>query len=122
MTDDPCPFCEIIAKRAKGIIAFNWPDAIALVPLNPVNLHHLLFVPKAHFSRPDEDPGAYGELSKKAAAFAAVMGGDYNLIVNAGPDATQTVPHLHIHLVPRTAGDGLALPWTGQHRTERTTP
>lgn len=38
--------------------------------------------------------------------------GDCNLIVNQGPAATQTIPHLHAHVVPRREGDGLALPWT----------
>jgi hypothetical protein len=40
--------------------------------------------------------------------------GDCNLIASRGPAATQTVPHLHLHLVPRLEGDGLPLPWTGQ--------
>jgi diadenosine tetraphosphate (Ap4A) HIT family hydrolase len=40
--------------------------------------------------------------------------GAANFITSAGRDATQTVFHLHIHIVPRHAGDGLALPWTGQ--------
>ncbi len=35
-----------------------------------------------------------------------------NLITSAGREATQTVFHLHIHVVPRRDGDGLALPWT----------
>jgi histidine triad (HIT) family protein len=39
-----------------------------------------------------------------------------NIITSAGSDATQTVFHLHLHVVPRRAGDGLALPWTGDHR------
>lgn len=38
----------------------------------------------------------------------------YNLITATGSEATQTIPHFHVHLVPRLAGDGLTLPWTGQ--------
>jgi histidine triad (HIT) family protein len=37
---------------------------------------------------------------------------DCNLIVSKGPSATQTVAHLHLHIVPRRPGDGLALPWS----------
>ena len=35
----------------------------------------------------------------------------YNLITSCGRPATQSVPHIHVHLVPRTTNDGLALPW-----------
>ncbi|OHT47970.1 hypothetical protein BKG71_25700 [Mycobacteroides chelonae] len=37
-----------------------------------------------------------------------------NVITSIGPDATQTVFHTHIHVVPRRENDGLHLPWTGQ--------
>lgn len=39
-----------------------------------------------------------------------------NFITSAGPAATQSVFHLHVHLVPRFEDDGLILPWTGQRR------
>jgi histidine triad (HIT) family protein len=42
---------------------------------------------------------------------AAIMPDAFNIITSAGRDATQTVDHLHLHLVPRRPGDGLALPW-----------
>ena len=38
-----------------------------------------------------------------------------NLITSKGREATQSVFHLHVHVVPRAAGDGLPLPWTPQH-------
>ena len=41
---------------------------------------------------------------------------DYNLITSAGIPATQSVLHLHIHIVPRYENDGLHLPWTDQRR------
>jgi histidine triad (HIT) family protein len=40
--------------------------------------------------------------------------GPCNIITSVGAEATQTVFHLHLHVVPRRFGDGLALPWTGQ--------
>jgi histidine triad (HIT) family protein len=52
-----------------------------------------------------------------AADLADAVGGDMNIISSKGPAATQTVFHLHLHLVPRTAGDCLALPWTNQEGT-----
>lgn len=44
-----------------------------------------------------------------------------NLITSRGGAATQTVFHLHVHVVPREAGDGLALPWTPQQTTRTAT-
>ena len=41
-----------------------------------------------------------------------------NLITSVGAAATQTVKHLHIHIVPRHEGDGLHLPWTEQKKPE----
>jgi histidine triad (HIT) family protein len=38
-----------------------------------------------------------------------------NIITSIGRVATQSVFHLHVHIVPRHEGDGLCLPWTGQH-------
>jgi histidine triad (HIT) family protein len=49
----------------------------------------------------------------RAAQWARTCG-DANLITSVGSAATQTVFHLHVHVVPRRAGDGLALPWTSQ--------
>jgi diadenosine tetraphosphate (Ap4A) HIT family hydrolase len=44
-----------------------------------------------------------------------VNGLQANIITSIGPAASQTVMHTHLHIVPRTEGDGLHLPWTGQH-------
>ncbi|MFI0712504.1 HIT domain-containing protein [Streptomyces inhibens] len=42
-----------------------------------------------------------------------------NVITSRGPSATQTIRHLHIHLVPRADGDGLLLPWTAAGSAQR---
>ncbi|MFI5774395.1 HIT domain-containing protein [Streptomyces sp. NPDC051658] len=49
------------------------------------------------------------------------LGGQWNHLTSCGPDATQTVFHLHGHLVPRAADDGLALPWTRPIREQEPT-
>jgi hypothetical protein len=48
--------------------------------------------------------------------YAAGQGRDYNLIVNSGSDAGQTIKHLHIHYVPRSKDDGLVMPWDAQKK------
>ena len=51
-----------------------------------------------------------------AARWAEGQEDDFNLITSSGPAATQTIPHIHVHYVPRWPGDGLHLPWTGQEK------
>lgn len=113
MTD--CPFCEIAAGRAPASIVREWDETLAIEPLNPVVEGHVLVIPREHVTDFAADP----VVSAHTAYRAAELAGDYpagamNLITSRGPAATQTVFHLHLHLVPRRPGDGLALPWTGQ--------
>jgi histidine triad (HIT) family protein len=106
----PCPFCEIVAGRAPATIVEEWSQIIAIEPLNPVTPGHTLVLPKTHVADFTTDP----QVSAMAMACASelVMGlGSYNLITSKGRPATQSVFHLHLHLVPRAENDGLALPW-----------
>jgi histidine triad (HIT) family protein len=112
--DDPCVFCEIVAGRETSIRVVEWSDAIALVPLEPVTDGHLLVIPKTHVQDAAENPEVTGSMFARAAEIAVRP---YNLITSAGPEATQTVLHLHVHIVPRRGADGLALPWTEQQAT-----
>ncbi len=107
-----CPFCERIrAGRFDGHVRFG---CVTFEPLNPVTPGHRLVVPLLHFERADDDPEQTGRAFRLAAELAREKGlASFNLITSAGGAATQTVRHLHIHLVPRHEGDGLALPWTG---------
>ncbi|ALC32361.1 hypothetical protein ABE83_34620 (plasmid) [Streptomyces sp. CFMR 7] len=72
---------------------------------------HLLVLPRGHVADFTTDPVVSATVQLRAAELAAQIGGQWNYLTSCGPDATQTVFHLHGHLVPRTAGDGLALPW-----------
>ena len=103
-----CPFCDRIARQE-----FDPKTADSMVvtfePLAPVTPGHLLVVSRSHIRTAHDDPITAGFAMQKAATLA--RGGDYNIITSIGPAATQTVDHLHVHLVPRRHGDGLALPW-----------
>lgn len=115
MTEIPCPFCTIVAGRAPAEIVHEWSDAIAIVPLNPIVEGHVLVIPREHVTDFAADPVVSAHAAYRAAELAGdLAAGAMNLITSRGSAATQTVFHLHLHLVPRTAGDGLALPWTGQ--------
>jgi histidine triad (HIT) family protein len=118
--DGPCPFCEIAAGRAPAVIVGEKHnryhpdgDALAIVPLNPVTDGHLIVFPKVHVADA-RDSYAAGKVAEYAADIGASRYTSYNLITSVGAPATQTVRHLHWHVVPRRDGDGLHLPWTGQ--------
>ncbi|MFE4356117.1 HIT family protein [Kitasatospora sp. NPDC056800] len=106
-----CVFCAIAASLAPAQIVARWPDALAIVPLNPVTDGHLLVLPTSHTPDAAYDPDVTAATMRRAAELAQGAG-PANLITSIGPEATQTVAHLHIHLVPRRTHDGLHLPWT----------
>jgi histidine triad (HIT) family protein len=115
VADTPCPFCEIIAGRAPAVILEEWTGAMAIKPLNPVTPGHVLIIPKVHVADFAVSPLVSATVMEYAARFTVEWGvGDANVITSRGAAATQTVEHLHLHVIPRTVGDGLHLPWTGQ--------
>ena len=119
-----CPFCAIIAGTAPATIVHKWRDAICIVPLNPVVEGHVLVIPKDHvqtfFSSPDVSVIAMRRAAELVHGVERwVNPHDYNIITSAGRAATQTVMHLHVHLVPRVEGDGLLLPWSDQGAEDR---
>jgi histidine triad (HIT) family protein len=104
-----CPFCDRIAAGEYDTTEEMVYD---FEPLNPVVPGHRLFVPYEHVGTAADMPGVTGRVFKVAARWGASQQPAFNLITSAGAAATQTVPHLHIHYVPRYADDGLRLPWT----------
>lgn len=110
-TTEACPFCAIVAGDAPATVVQEWSAAIAIVPLEPVVDGHVIVIPKVHVPDAAADPFVAGVCAVWAASLAMEYG-DCNLITSVGRHATQTVMHLHWHVVPRREGDGLALPWT----------
>lgn len=110
-----CPFCAIIHDRGRlqtRMIA-DWVEIIAFEPLRPVAPGHVLVVPVAHVQDAVEDPDVTAETMRHAAILAATLPpASWNVVTSVGAQATQSVFHLHIHLVPRRPGDGLLLPWS----------
>ncbi len=115
---EPCPFCEIVAGRAKATMVADWDDAIAFRPLNPVNPGHALVVPREHIPNYSFNPSIAAAVFGRAAELMQWTKRDSNLITSKGLSATQTVDHFHVHIVPREPGDGLMLPWSNQQKEE----
>lgn len=127
-----CVFCEILYSHqtAPGTgptkIVFDGVGVLGIVPLNPVVEGHVIFMPRKHVRDAVEDPLVTGYVTQATAEYIKqVQRHDpvgepsaFNIITSIGKDATQSVFHLHVHVVPRQNGDGLHLPWTGQKINE----
>jgi histidine triad (HIT) family protein len=108
-----CVFCAIVAGDSPATVVREWPDAIAIRPRGGVNAGHVLVLPRVHVPDAGADPDVAAAVMRRAAELMA--GHDAaNIITSRGRAASQTVFHLHVHVVPRTAGDELPLPWTPQ--------
>lgn len=121
LSSDKCPFCEIVAGRAPATVVREWDNALAIVPLGPVVDGHVLIIPKEHVEDFVENPNLSAAMMFRAADLAFEHDwGSCNVITSRGREATQSVFHLHLHLVPRAENDGLALPWySGRSRKEK---
>lgn len=108
---EPCPFCEIVAGRAPAEVLLETPGALVIVPLGPVVPGHVLALPKRHVADFTEEVKPTLDAVYDAIMYARQHLGPCNLITSRGVEATQSVFHLHFHLVPRAENDGLALPW-----------
>jgi len=110
-----CVFCDIWRGEARADVAYKWNRAIAISPLNPVTAGHVLIVPGIHVRDFSSDPETSGYVMKCASEYIDRWHvGQCNIITSVGENATQSVFHLHVHIVPRRLNDGLKLPWSEQ--------
>jgi histidine triad (HIT) family protein len=98
-------FEKIIAREIPAKIVWENDDAIAFHDVNPQAPAHILIVPKKVIPRLAEateaDRATLGNLLLAAAEIAKKLGlkGGYRVVINNGPDAGESVPHLHVHLL-----------------------
>jgi len=103
----PCPFCHRDAKRvlAENDLTVIYKDGF------PVSPGHTVIIPKRHFATlfeaTEQEQAALLKALGEAKTIldAAHRPDGYNIGINHGPAGGQSVPHLHIHLIPRYAGD-----------------
>lgn len=114
MTKDSqdCVFCDKVKDGSAEELGKT--GVHHFIPLNPVVEGHRLFISREHVERVNFQSGIMGVVFGNAMSWAEDQPSDYNLIINVGKYSTQTIPHLHIHYIPRAENDGLNLPWAGQ--------
>lgn len=112
-----CIFCEIVANRAPAAKLYEDDRVLAFFTIGPVAEYHTLVIPKRHaadiFEISPEDWGAVNAaVHKITAAYKAQLGiTDVQIITSNGAAGQQDVFHLHVHIVPRSAGDGQDVIW-----------
>ena len=117
MTDPSCIFCKIIAGAIPALRVYEDDQAFAFLDIGPLAEGHLLVIPKRHYHRlEDMDPDAVAAvarlLPRLSRAVIQVTGCPaYNVLQNNGKEAGQEVGHVHFHIIPRTAADGLGYRW-----------
>lgn len=112
---DNCVFCQIVARHAPACIVYEDDRVIAFTPIDAASAGHTLIAPKSHHENLADIPI---ELLNDIMAIAKSMAIDMlakrgatgiNLLHATGKDAQQSVPHFHLHVVPRYPHDGLDL-------------
>jgi histidine triad (HIT) family protein len=106
-----CVFCEIIAGDRPAHVVFADDQAVAFLDARPVFKGHVLVVPRDHVvTLPDLPAAEVGPLFERvrlvSAAVPAALGAQ-GTFVALNNIVSQSVPHLHVHVVPRIKGDGL---------------
>ena len=112
-----CIFCEIVAGTASAHVVWEDPTTMAFLSIDPAAVGHTLVVPKRHASDLwDIDAAGIADVAQAVHAVAGVIRDRLDpegltLFQANRPAGWQDVFHLHVHVVPRATGDGLAPPW-----------
>ena len=108
---DGCVFCSIIAGETPADLVLDEPDMVGFLDARPVFKGHVLLAPREHVVTLPDLPARLRDPfleSAQRVARAVVDGlGAQGSFVAMNNVVSQSVPHLHLHVVPRTKGDGL---------------
>jgi histidine triad (HIT) family protein len=103
-------FEKIIRREIPADIIWEDDDAVAFRDVNPQAPVHVLIVPKRVIPRladaGEEDGALLGKLllaSRKVAEKLDLLQSGYRVVINSGPDAGESVPHLHVHVLGKRA-------------------
>lgn len=100
-----CPFCRIAAGDLPARLLFSSDDVLAFHDIAPQAPVHVLVIPRRHLpslaAAAPEGAALLGSLMVAAAEAARLcgIGDDFRVVVNTGPAAGQSVPHLHLHVL-----------------------
>lgn len=106
-----CVFCQIVAGELEAEVVLDEPSFLAFLDTRPVFKGHVLLVPRKHVVTLPDLPAdlrdGFLEAAQRLAAAVVDGLGAQGSFVAMNNTVSQSVPHLHLHVVPRTKGDGL---------------
>ena len=106
-----CVFCAIASGEAAASVVVREGGFCAFLDARPVFKGHVLIVPAAHTpdiaALPEADVGPLFSLARRIASAVEAGLGSQGAFLCVNNKVSQSVPHLHVHVVPRTKGDGL---------------
>jgi histidine triad (HIT) family protein len=108
----PTIFSRILAGEIPAHFVFQGPSWVAFLDIAPANPGHVLLVPRHEAQFLSGLPvSALAELGPTLARLITAVrhasgAPAVNVLINDGPEAGQAVPHAHVHVIPRHAGDG----------------
>ncbi len=108
---DSCVFCAIVEGRIPSHKIYEGERVLAFLDVHPSTPGHTLIIPKAHVARVEdlerEDAEAlFKALHGLVGGIQSVMGAPASTIgINNGRESGQEIPHVHIHVIPRSTGD-----------------
>jgi len=108
---DACLFCSIVAGETPATIVLDTPEVLAFLDHRPLFPGHTLVVPRGHVETLRDLDAAtrdvlFAEVQRVAAAVQDAMGAQGSFVAMNNV-VSQSVPHLHVHAVPRNRKDGL---------------
>jgi histidine triad (HIT) family protein len=115
--DSNCIFCKIVGGQIPCFKLHEDADTLAFLDINPVNQGHALAIAKGHWPTVHDIPvDMLGKVAATAKHVAAAVQkllapSGINLLQANGPGAAQSVPHFHIHIMPRRPDDNLTMNW-----------
>jgi histidine triad (HIT) family protein len=118
-TPKPCAFCAIIRGDVSAHVVSDETDVLAFLDHRPLFLGHVLLVPKQHVETlPDLSaehvPEFFTSVQRMVSAVTEALSCDGTMVLNNNV-VSQSVPHLHVHVIPRNRGDGLRF-WLGPRK------
>lgn len=120
--EESCIFCRIVARELEAPIVFEDEISLAFLDHRPVFPGHCLLIPQVHFETlvdlPSELVGAYFSNAQLLAAAVELALEAHGTFVGINNRVSQSVPHLHLHIVPRRRKDGLRGFFWPRHKYE----
>ncbi|MGA2625575.1 MAG: HIT domain-containing protein [Candidatus Bathyarchaeia archaeon] len=106
-----CVFCDIVSKTTPAYIIYEDQGYVAFLDKYPISIGHTLVLPKAHFERVNnmsqrEFCALYSRVHALNQLITSTMGAAASHIsINDGAAANQLIPHVHVHIIPRSPND-----------------